>query len=99
MPNVGVIQGELQEQIMIALWRLEAGTVEEVRQALPSRYRPRLTEAEYVSRSIASALAGASSAARQAALVQLIGSLQSDELAELRRLTDGDKASKRQRKR
>lgn len=33
------IQGELQSQIMSALWRLEHGTVEEVRQALPPRYR------------------------------------------------------------
>lgn len=33
------IQGELQSQIMGALWRLEHGTVDEVRQALPPRYR------------------------------------------------------------
>lgn len=33
------IQGELQSQIMSVLWRLEHGTVEEVRQALPPRYR------------------------------------------------------------
>lgn len=33
------IQGELQSQIMGVLWRLERGTVDEVRQALPSRYR------------------------------------------------------------
>lgn len=30
---------ELQEQIMTVLWRLEAGTVEQVRNALPSRCR------------------------------------------------------------
>lgn len=33
------IQGELQSQIMAVLWRLEHGTVDEVRQALPPRYR------------------------------------------------------------
>ena len=115
--KVGSIQGELQAQIMAALWRLEAGTVEDVRQALPARYRgayntaqtvlnrladrglldrerdghaftyrPRFSEAEYLSRSIASTLATASSAARQAALAQVIGSLDGDELEELRRL-------------
>jgi predicted transcriptional regulator len=33
------IQGELQAQAMAALWRLGAGTVEQVRGELPSRYR------------------------------------------------------------
>jgi predicted transcriptional regulator len=33
------IQGELQAQVMAALWRLGAGTVEQVRGELPSRYR------------------------------------------------------------
>jgi predicted transcriptional regulator len=33
------IHGELQAQIMGVLWRLERGTVEEVRRALPPRYR------------------------------------------------------------
>ena len=80
---------------MSALWRLEAGTVEDVRADLPSRYRgayntvqtvlnrlvdrglvarrkrgsayeyrPTLSEADYLSRSIATTLAGASSGAR-----------------------------------
>jgi predicted transcriptional regulator len=31
------IQGELQTQLMAALWRLESGTVDQVRRALPSR--------------------------------------------------------------
>jgi predicted transcriptional regulator len=35
----GAIQGELQAQAMAALWRLGAGTVEQVRGELPSRYR------------------------------------------------------------
>jgi predicted transcriptional regulator len=33
------LQGELQIQIMAALWRIHAGTVEDVRMALPARYR------------------------------------------------------------
>jgi predicted transcriptional regulator len=39
MPDQAPLQGELQIQIMAALWRIEAGTVEEVRMALPARYR------------------------------------------------------------
>ena len=38
-PGSAAIQGELQTQIMAVLWRLERGTVEEVRAALPRRYR------------------------------------------------------------
>ena len=33
------IQGELQSQLMLVLWCLGQGTVEEVRSALPGRYR------------------------------------------------------------
>lgn len=119
MTSSSSIHGELQTQIMSALWRVEAGTVEAVRQALPSRYRgayttvqtvlnrlvdrgllerqrdgaafvyrPRMTEPEYLSRSIESTLAGASVAARRAALAQVIGGLRSDELEELQRLAD-----------
>ena len=110
------IQGELQLQVMAALWRLGSGTVEQTRAALPPRYRgayttvqtvlnrlaerrllerskdgvairytPRLTEAEYLSRSIEQTLAMASQDARQAALAQLIGSLDHDEMSALRR--------------
>lgn len=110
------IQGDLQAQIMTALWRLESGTVEQVRSGLPARYRgayttvqtvlnrlaergllvrskrgnaivytPKLTEAEYVSRSIEETLAGASSHARQAAIAQLISDLDRDEITALRR--------------
>ena len=39
MPETAPLQGELQVQIMAALWRIESGTVEEVRMAMPSRYR------------------------------------------------------------
>jgi len=111
------IQGELQAQVMAALWRLGEGTVEQVRTALPPRYRgayttvqtvlnrltdrrllgrerdgrgfvyrPRLSEAEYLSRAMQHTLAGASPDARHAALASLIGGLREDELSEVRRL-------------
>lgn len=117
MADHAPIQGELQVQIMAALWRIEAGTVEQVRAALPSRYRgayttvqtvlnrlaergmlvrskqgialrykPRITEAEYLSRSIETTLAGASSGARRTALAQLIGALDDDQLSDLQEL-------------
>jgi predicted transcriptional regulator len=111
------VLGELQSQIMAALWRLGSGTVEQVRAELPPRYRgayntvqtvlvrltdrgllsrtkvrnafeykPKVSEAEYLSRSIARTLAGASSDARQAALARLIGTMDHDELSDLQRL-------------
>ena len=114
MADTGSIQGELQAQVMAALWRLSAGTVEQVRSELPPRYqgayntvqtvlnrlaerglleraregrtfvyRPRLTEAEYLSGSIRRTLAGASSEARQAALASIIGGLRPEELSEV----------------
>ena len=125
------IQGELQAQIMTALWRLGQGTVPEVRAALPARYRsayttvqtvlnrlaergmlgrersgkqiiytPRVSEADYVSRSIESTLAGASSEARQAVLANLVGRLDKDELSELQALAKeiGGRRSKRGRR-
>ena len=110
------LHGDLQLQIMHALWRLGAATVDGVRAELAGgernayttvqtvmnrladrgllerervgksfQYRPRLSEAEYLARSIQEALAGASSDARQAALADLIGGLESDELSRLRR--------------
>jgi predicted transcriptional regulator len=113
------ITGELQLQVMSAVWRLGRGTVEQIRVELPARYRgayntiqtvlnrlaergllsrhkagnaieyrPRLSEAEYLSRSIAHTLAGASTDARQAALAQLIGNLGEKEVTDLRRLAD-----------
>ena len=119
------LQGELQSQLMGALWRLGEGTVEQVRAALPGRYRsayntvqtvlnrlaerglldrerrgvsyvyrPRLGEAEYLSRAIESTLAGASSEARNVVLANLIGSLDSEELSRLRALA-GDIQRKR----
>jgi predicted transcriptional regulator len=119
MTEVTPLQGELQTQIMAAIWRLEDGTVEQVRQALPTHhqgayntvqtvlnrlaergllarrreghvivYAPRLSEAEYLSRSMEHTLRRASSEARQVALAQLIGTLPRDEAAELGRLAE-----------
>ena len=130
MPDLTPIQGELQTQIMAALWRLEAGTVEQVRGALPSRYRgayttvqtvlnrlaergflarersgpaivytPRLSEAQYLSRTIEHTLASASPDARHAALAQLIGGLGDDERADLQRLTDQVDAARKIKRR
>lgn len=39
MADLTRLQGELQTQVMAALWRLESGTVEQVRNALPDNYR------------------------------------------------------------
>jgi len=108
-PPVPVL-GELEEQLMRVLWRLESGTVAQVRDALPPRYRgayttvqtvlnrlaergllqrqrhgnaivyrPGISEAEYVVRTIEGMLAGASSAARQTVLAGLIARLEPDQ--------------------
>jgi predicted transcriptional regulator len=39
MAGLQPVAGELQSQVMAILWRLERGTVEDVRRALPSRHR------------------------------------------------------------
>lgn len=119
MTDPTAIQGELQAQIMNALWRLGDGTVPQVRAALPARYRsayttvqtvlnrlaergllaraksgkqivytPQLSEAGYISRSIETTLAGASTAARQAVLANLVGQLDTNELSELQALAN-----------
>lgn len=118
MNDVTPIQGELQAQVMATIWRLGSGTVDQVRDALPARYRgayttvqtvlnrlaergllertrhgrsftyePLLTEAQYLSGSIARTLASASAEARQAALAQVLGALGDEERTELQRLT------------
>ena len=105
---------------MVALWRVEAGTVEQVRSALPARYRgayttiqtvlnrltergllakqrdglayvyrPKLTETEYLSRTIETTLSGTSTEVRQAVLASLVGGLDGEELAALRELAQG----------
>ena len=120
--------GELQTQVMSAMWRLGAGTVEQVRSELPPRYhgayttvqtvlnrlaerglllrnkagnaieyRPTVSEADYLSRSIARTLAGASNDARQSALARLIADLDQGELSELQRLAR-EVAGKRRRR-
>jgi len=117
MADVTPLTGDLQMQVMSTVWRLGSATVEQVRSALPARYRgahstiqtvmnrlaergllsrhkagnaieyrPRLSEAEYLSRSISQTLAGASMDARQAALAQLVGNLDKGELADLQQL-------------
>lgn len=119
MTELRPLSGELQAQVMPALWRLGEATVEQVRGALPPRYRsayttiqtvlnrladrgllsrsrtgeggailyrPRLTEAEFLSRSIDTALSGASREARQAVLAELVGRLDREELTELQDL-------------
>lgn len=129
MADMTPIHGELQTQVMAALWRIGAGTVEQVRGALPPRhrgayttvqtvlnrlaergflkrkrtgqaivYRPRLTEAEYLSRSIEQTLASASADARQAALAQLIRGLETDELADLQRLGEEIRGTRRRQR-
>lgn len=121
------ISGELQGQIMAALWRLESGTVEQVRSGLPPRYRgayttvqtvlnrlsergmlsrkkqgnafvyrPKMSEAQYLSSAIRQTLATASVDARRAALAELVGGLEDHELSELqRRAAAIDKGRKR----
>lgn len=48
MAGTSSIQGELQAQIMPVLWRLRSGTVEQVRAALPARYRSAYTTVQTV---------------------------------------------------
>lgn len=43
-----VIQGELQLQLMSAMWRLQEGTVEQIRQAVPARYQSAYTTVQTV---------------------------------------------------
>ena len=61
----------------------ERGLLEREREGRGYVYRPKLTEAEYLSGSIRRTLAGASSGARQAALANVIGGLRPEELTEL----------------
>ncbi len=48
MTDVTPVHGELQTQLMAALWRIRSGTVEQVRGALPSRYRGAYTTVQTV---------------------------------------------------
>jgi len=129
MADVSPIHGELQTQVMAALWRLEAGTVEQVREALPDRYqgayntvqtvlnrlaerdllsreragrgivyRPKISEADYLSHTIRRTLARASTNARQAALAELIGGIDEDELGQLQQLAQEISRARAKRK-
>jgi predicted transcriptional regulator len=48
MTDLQPIQGDLQSQVMSAMWRLETATVEDVRAALPLRYRGAYTTIQTV---------------------------------------------------
>ena len=60
-------------------------------------YRPVISEAEYLTRSISNSLAAASIDARQAALAQLIGDLDKQELKELQQLAKQMNKGRRRR--
>jgi predicted transcriptional regulator len=122
------ISGEVQAQIMSAIWRLDGGTVEHVRSELPPRYRgayttvqtvlnrlsergllsrhkvgtaieyrPRISEADYLSRAVARTLAGASSDARRTVLARLIADLNLAELEAVQRLANDVRDRRRMR--
>jgi len=64
----------------------ERGLVERERKGVAFIYRPSLAESEYVSRSIGRVLEEASPGAREAALAQLVGTLDPGDLESLGRL-------------
>lgn len=117
MARRDLIQGDLQARIMRVMWRLERGSVDDVRAALPKKrrgayttvqtilnrlvdrgllrrnkqgkafvYSPKVSEADYVARSLNRILAGASEQARLAALANLIGGLDESEMEEINSL-------------
>ena len=61
-------------------------------------YRPRFSEAEYLSGTIRHTLSGASNEARQAALANLIGGLKPDELSRLQELARRTKRARATRR-
>lgn len=123
------LQGDLQMEVMRALWRLEGGSVEDVRQALRPRqrgayttvqtvlnrlaergllarerrgksilYTPKISEADYYSRSLRETLDEASDDARRSALAHLVGEMAPGELDEIEVLAR-EVAGKRKRRR
>ena len=48
MSELQPLQGDLQSQVMSVMWRLETATVEQVRAALPPRYRGAYTTIQTV---------------------------------------------------
>jgi predicted transcriptional regulator len=101
--TVEQVRGELPPRyrgayntIQTVLNRLaDRGLLERQREGRGFVYRPRLTEAEYLSGSIRRTLAGASSDARQAALASIIGGLRPEEAAELEQLARQARAARR----
>ena len=118
-------RGDLQAEVMTAVWKLGEATVEDVRAEQPRRrrsayntvqtvlnrlvergllarqrkgrafvYKPKVEESEYLARSIGERLAGASPAARRAALVNLVGDLEPGELDEIARRASQIKRSR-----
>jgi predicted transcriptional regulator len=64
----------------------ERGLLERQKEGRGLVHTPKVTEAEYLSRTISHTLAGASSDARQTALATILGGLDDGELTELQRL-------------
>ena len=64
--------------------RTSCGLLERQRSGSAFVYRPAISEAEHLTRSMRQSLAGASTDARETALAQLIGAMEEDELAALR---------------
>lgn len=64
----------------------ERGLLERIRRGNQIFYVPVVSEAEYLSRSIETTLSSASADARQVALAHLLGSLESGELSDLKKL-------------
>lgn len=73
---------------------VERGLLDRERKGRAFVYRPRLEESEYLTRSIGERLAGASPAARRAALVNLVDELEPGELDDLARRADQIKRSR-----
>jgi len=48
MTRRDLIQGDLQERVMRVAWRLERGTVEEIRQTLPPKHRGAYTTVQTI---------------------------------------------------
>ena len=110
------VRGDLQAEIMAAVWKLGEARVDDVREQQPPRrrsayntvqtvmnrlvergllertrrghafhYRARMSEDEYLARTIGDRLAGASPDARRAALLRLVDGLEPGELEEVAR--------------
>lgn len=113
------LKGPLQLEVMQTLWRLERGSVDQVRKALPPRHRgayttiqtvlnrlaergllrrvrqgnvifyvPKVSEANYYSRSLRQTLSKASADARRTALAHVFGELKPGELDEIEALAE-----------